>query len=242
MKKILLVFTLVYASTIMLFAQNLSLSYAGTNYSNGDTLTISTPDLNSTIVAHMWVTNNSSNPIAVRTKKIILDTIPGSDNYFCWTSCYFSQVYIGDTMTVKAGETNKMFSGDYDAYGNAGKSRIMYVFYDDANPNDSVAFVAEYHAGSGVGYVLSEKPDVKLNVFPNPAQNFVNINFDIPVNFQNAQFEIRNILGSVVSSTPIDAKNGNRSIDISSLQNGVYFYTLMIDQQAILSKKLVIKN
>jgi hypothetical protein len=242
MKKILLVLTLIYASTLVLFAQNLSLSYDGTTYNNGDTITYSSTDVTSLIVSHMWITNNATSNMKVRAKKVILDTVPGSENYFCWTSCYLPQVYIGDTLTIKAGETNKFnFSGDYEPYGNAGKSRIMYVFYNNADPNDSVAYIAEFNAGSGVGYYTLERVDVKLNVFPNPASNFINIDFNIPGNFSQAKFEIRNVLGSVVSQTNITARNGQMSIDVSNLQRGVYFYTLMVDEQAILSKKLVIK-
>lgn len=243
MKKLLLLITIFYIGTLAAFAQSLSLTYNGINYSNGDTVQIISTDANNSMIVYMGVKNNSGNDLEVRAKKIELDTLPGTENYFCWTSCYLPNVYVGDTLEIKSGFTNTThFSGDYDPWGNVGKTYIMYVFYDDANPSDSIAFVTEFYAGSGASYSTIEKINATANVYPNPAKNFITLDYQIPANSSSARFEIRNILGSVVSEMNLTSATGQQKIDISNLQNGVYFYTLVINNKAVISKKLVIRN
>lgn len=243
MKKILLSIVLFYIGTLIAFAQSFSLSYMGTNYNNGDTLTLISTDVNASFVSYMWIKNNSSSDIEVRVKKIILDTVPGTENYFCWTSCYLPFVYVGDTLVVRAGETNQdKFSGEYDSFGHAGKTRIMYVFYDDTNPSDSVAFVAEYYAGSGVGFSTVEKMKATATVYPNPARNSMTIDYEVPSSVNSVKFEIRNILGSVVKTIDLQSVAGKQKIDVTNLQDGIYFYSIIADNKSVFTKKLIIKN
>ncbi|MBN2747577.1 MAG: T9SS type A sorting domain-containing protein [Bacteroidales bacterium] len=243
MKRILLIFTLAYLGTLVAFAQSLSLSYGTTQYSNGDLITFTSTSTASTIVSHMWVANNSANDIVVRVKKIELDTVPGSENYFCWTSCYLPMVYVSDTMTIKAGEINKShFSGDYDAFGNAGKTKVMYVFYNDANINDSVAFIAEYYAGSPVSFSTVEVVDVDVKVYPNPAKDFVFVDFKLPSITSSASIQIRNVLGSIVYQSMLTQNKGVEKIDVSQLKDGVYFYSLIINNDAVVTRKLLVRK
>lgn len=243
MKKIILSLTLIYLGTILAFSQSLSLSLGSTTYNNGDSFIMVDTSTNHTMVSYMWITNNSANDIKVTVKKVIIDTVPGSENYFCWTSCYMPNVYIGDTLTIKAGQTNNThFTGEYEAYGHAGKSKIMYVFYNYNNPTDSVAYICEYHAGSGVGISNTVKAVSTAKVYPNPAKTAITIDYEIPSNANSARFEIRNILGQTVSDTKLESFEGKQKVDVSGLINGVYFYTLIVDNQSVISKKLIIKN
>lgn len=243
MKKIILIVSIIYLGSIAVFAQNLSLRTSSGPINNGDTITITDTNSHASLISYMWVTNNSSQNISVRVKKVELDVVPGTENYFCWTLCYQPSQYIGDTLIMKAGSTDKShFSADYDAYGNAGKTRIRYVFYDDNNPTDSVCYVAEFYAGSGVGIADNKPIEANAKVFPNPAKNTLNLDYSLSKKNANVTFEIRNILGSVVLKTQLNAKNGQEKLDISHLNNGVYFYAIRSDNNVLLSNKLVVRK
>ena len=242
MKRFVLFFSVIYLGITTLFAQSLSLQNAAGTIANGDTITYVTTDVNASLVSYMWVTNTSSSNVVVRVKKVILDTIPGSENYFCWTSCYLPNTYVGDTMTVRAGETNKMFSGDYDPMGHAGKSHIMYVFYNDNDPNDSIAYVAEFYAGSGVGFAQTPKVLAQAKLYPNPAKNTVVLNYSVSGTASAVEFSLRNILGSEVRHFQLLNNSGKITIDISNLENGIYFYSLKTNDKILVTRKLVIQK
>ena len=78
--------------------------------------------------------------------------------------------------------------------------------------------------------VLSTKknsPKLSANnwqIFPNPTQNNLNIQFDIPIQ-ENIRIEISNSLGQIVyQSEQWWSKNG--TLDVSFLQEGIYFLAI----------------
>ncbi len=243
MKKFLLLFSFVYITFIGLYAQNLQLvTDDGSVVENGDTIQLISTDANTSFVARIGVKNNSSASLLVYLKKIELSLVAGSENSFCWSNCYFPDVYYDTTgVSIAAGVTNKIaFFGEYNSMGNSGKSYVMYVFYNSNNPNDSISYVVEYYAGSGVGIKNAQvsKPEVK--VFPNPAKDHVNIDYIVQTGVK-ASFQIKNILGTVVYQQELISNNGKLSIDVSHLNNGVYFYSILINDKVEITRKLVVQ-
>ena len=243
MKKILLFSIISYFSVLGVFAQSIKLQdKSGNNIGNGDTIVLVSTDAHAIFAIGMDVINSTPADIAVWAKKTELSIISGSENYFCWVSCYLPGTYVSpDSLIIGANATNKIFSGDYEANGNAGASYIMYTFFNDADYNDSIALVVKYIAGSGVG-INDSKPSVDVSsLYPNPANNKVSLNYNLN-GASNARLEIRNILGSVVKSVEINETNGQISLDVSNLTNGVYFYSFIVNEVAIKSTKLVIQH
>ncbi|OIO99242.1 MAG: hypothetical protein AUJ98_11645 [Bacteroidetes bacterium CG2_30_33_31] len=243
MKKLILFLSFIYLGSLVVFAQSLSLRNLAGAVNNGDTITYVSTDNNVIFSSFIWIKNNSAQPISVRVKKIELNVLSGTENYFCWTSCYLPSQFIGDTLRLNAGQTNKTnFSGDYGAQGVSGKSQIMYVFYDDANHNDSVAFVAEYYAGSGVGIANSDMQKTFANLYPSPAKNSVTLDYYLTKYSDAATFELRNILGSIVKSFKLNNSAGKMKFDVGDLQNGIYFYTIKVDDKVLVSHKMVVQK
>lgn len=84
----------------------------------------------------------------------------------------------------------------------------------------------------------------KLNQnFPNPASSIINISFVIPENSKNAHLQFYNMMGSSVMKIPIGTI-GLNSIDINTLNlvNGIYLYSLIIDDCVIDTKRMIIAN
>jgi len=242
MKKILLFTFISYISVLGLFAQSIELSNVYGKVNNGDSIVLVDTNATASFVVGIDVKNISSSSLDIRVKKTELIIISGSENYFCWVSCYLPGTYVSpDGITVSSGASSAAFTGDYLSHGNAGASYIMYTFFDYNNPNDSIAFIAKYVAGSGVG-INNPTPKVEVsNLYPNPAKNTVSINYNLN-GAQNGQLEIYNILGSVVKIIKINETNGRLSIDVSDLNNGVYFYSFIADDRIITSKRLVIQR
>lgn len=243
MKKILLFSIISYFSVLGVFAQSIKLQdKSGNNINNGDTIVMVSTDAHAIFAIGLDVINTTSGDLAVWAKKTELSIISGSENYFCWVSCYVPSIYVSpDSLIIAANATNKIFSGDYEANGNAGASYIMYTFFNDSDHKDSIAVVVKYVAGSGVG-IDDSKPSVDVsNLYPNPANNKVSINYNLN-GANNARLEIRNILGSIVKSVDINETSGQVNVDVSNLTNGVYFYSFIVNEVAIKSTKLVIQH
>lgn len=87
-------------------------------------------------------------------------------------------------------------------------------------------------------YVIN---DLNLNIFPNPANEILNIK--VTPNVTNAKIKIFNILGVLVFEQDYDNLNFI-SINISNLQKGVYFLnfqTIKNNQPLIINRKIVVQ-
>lgn len=88
----------------------------------------------------------------------------------------------------------------------------------------------------GITTIEEEK---KIKVFPNPALNFIYITYDLEKN-HTTRFILYNSFGQEIRSLRLFGDKKTRSIDISDLENGVYFWTIEKNNFHLLSEKLVI--
>lgn len=228
-----------------LFAQNLSLIFEGNPIAHGSTVQVMGDPTDEYIQARVDVKNNASTAIEVKVKKIIAagDTLPGTNNYFCWGVCFLPTIYTSPNfITIEPDQVNNEFYGDYNPYAVIGISRITYVFFDQNNVNDSVAVKVEYNAspasigeGFSSGYKISE-------AYPNPAINTVNMDYSLPGDVRKASIVITNMLGSRVKEITLTDLNGKISIPVNDLVNGIYFHSLLLDDKPVLTRKFVVKR
>ncbi len=82
-----------------------------------------------------------------------------------------------------------------------------------------------------------EKVDIK--VYPNPAKDYINVDFDAN-NFNQAEIELYDMQGRLVKKTKLTTQKGNR-VDISSLKAGNYTYNIIIDGNAFGGMMIVVE-
>ena len=177
MKKLLLLLTLIIATTL-LFGQTLTLSDENGSVEAGSTLYIMGDPSDFIITKEISVTNTGSTTVGVVARKVETNVLEGTSNYFCWGACYAPFVFVStDTVPIGPGETNEEFYGDYTPGGVAGKSTIMYSWWIDDNPSDSVYVYVEFNASAaGLG---EEQFTARLNVYPVPATENVTFEYDL---------------------------------------------------------------
>ena len=241
MKKIITILSFLSIMSATVFSQSLGLSYLGGSFNNGDTITLFSIPSDAEFSIQFYISNNSSNTISLKGKKTELSIIPGSTNWFCdWMSCYPPSVFTTPTaLTLNAGDTNKVFTADYNSHDNAGASFVMYTFWNTQNINDTIAVVVKYMTGSNVGVNASSKNTVS-NTYPNPATDYFNIDYTFEGS-RNAEIQIMNVLGSIVKTEKLSTSANHARIDVSNLKPGSYFYSVIVDKQRVSSKKLIIK-
>ncbi|MFA6922708.1 MAG: T9SS type A sorting domain-containing protein [Bacteroidales bacterium] len=193
--------------------------------------------------SHIFVKNITSSSILVKVKKVELSLISGSYNTFCWTACYDSSIHVtkfGKTIPAYFTDSSS-FEGYYYPHKNYGTSIIMYTFFVASDSSDSVAVIVHYNS------CLNHISELKNNIYvfkinPNPANSFVEINHSLPNEFENTSFILRDILGKEIKSFRIPDKKGTITLQTSSLNDGIYFCTIVEGNNAILTQKLIVKH
>ena len=190
--------------------------------------------------AHVEIKNNSSttNSYKVRWNGYV-DTLC-SVNYFCWDLCYTpGKLESDDGLNIAPGTTNNFFSPHIYSVGNGveGVCTVSYTFFNENDLNDTLLVIVEFESTNSIS-VEENNPTISA-VYPNPATNFINVKL---ANVNKGQFQIINVLGQVVKTEEITTATNQLSVDVSNLESGVYFYSLVVKGQAIESKRLVISK
>jgi hypothetical protein len=82
---------------------------------------------------------------------------------------------------------------------------------------------------------------VLLDCAPNPASNFTRFNYQLAKSTE-AEITISNSLGRVVQRLKLSNGQNYIEADLTMLNNGIYFYSLLVDNKNINTKKLIISK
>ena len=110
----------------------------------------------------------------------------------------------------------------------------------NSSANSSGLFTNENDYLKNLQPDYSKKMDAKneIKVYPNPANQIVNVNYTIA---ENARFKIIDLLGRVEIETEILSRNNFVSLDVSKLHTGIYVYQISTENEIIKSGKLTIE-
>ncbi len=185
---------------------------------------------------------NGSGPIDVKVRRITIDTIPGTQNYFCWEQCYEPPTNESPTsLTIPVGDRVSSFYGDYKPLGNVGVSTLAYCFFDVNNEADSVCATVRYHASPvGIQDVFMGDESGVSESYPNPATRVANINYALHQGWQKAELKVYSMLGSRVKTIKLKEDQGTLKMDVTSMPSGMYFYTLVVDGNDVNTRKMLV--
>jgi hypothetical protein len=103
------------------------------------------------------------------------------------------------------------------------------------NPTSPDNTIMDQEYFEALQFTLSE-------AYPNPADSETKLDFKLPKDTQKAKIIIRSLLGFVMSEHLIEGLSGTMAIQTSDLTGGLYFYSLMIDGDIRITRKLIIKH
>lgn len=76
---------------------------------------------------------------------------------------------------------------------------------------------------------------------PNPATYNTIINFDVPSDYANLSFEVRDSAGKLVFMRPLSVSEGQVDFSIQGFGSGVYFYSIISNNQILATKKMIVQ-
>lgn len=247
MKKTLLLFTLVAAAFASTFAQNLHLSSDGVKL--GDTVTIWVDPLQDALIDYsMAIHNNTNSGMNVQVARQIITPLTDMQFSFCVGAiCYGpdtdscgADVY--QYVPENGASDQNEFKVTYYTSQMVGTAIVKYNVYDKDNPADSVNIFVQYAAyPAGIAEEAMMGGTVS-EIYPNPASTFVSIDYQLTSKVNSAQVKVFNMLGSTVKETNLQLGSDKVRMDISDLNNGVYFYSVLINGDVYSTKKLVVRK
>ncbi len=131
-------------------------------------------------------------------------------------------------------------------------SKYLGIFI--INNNDTIFGWAKLHSNSnGGGYIsidgwayinvtslpVEENQIEDVNIFPNPAKDFILIEFG-SVESKDINIEIFDDIGRIVASKRVTSTNEPIEINISNFDKGIYFIKISSKEQRLTTRKLIV--
>jgi hypothetical protein len=112
------------------------------------------------------------------------------------------------------------------------------------NPNGDIGcqLVKHFVVANTTDLTENSERQNEIEVYPNPASGMAYIKFDLTKN-QNINYSITDVSGKQIQKKTIqNMAGGYEHVDISKLQNGVYFISVELESKTRITKKLIIQN
>ncbi len=244
MKKIFLSVLLIAFVSVFTYSQSFEFIHEGTVIPNGGIIQVSGDLTLFEIVAEMDIKNISANPIEAKLRKFEVDVLPGTSNLFCWGLCFPPFVFESPSpVVIQPNTVCEEFSGHYTANSLAGVSIMRYTVFDAVHVTDSAYFFVEFNAGTvGINDFSSHKKISVSNPYPNPAKSQTSFNYQLPANTSKASIKIHNLLGAIVKDVQLVGQSGKISVNVSDLNDGVYFYSIVVNNETYETKRLIVSR
>ena len=230
-------YTLIFClfSTVLTFGQVVHLDSEPLVSQNGQTIDL-VIDYDYYSV-YMHCLNTSGATVNWKFRRVIINESVAFNDQFCddnlcyncsgsdWTSGQMTTVVAGDSTIMKPIFT---FS--------AGGTALIRYYILDADNGDAILDSVDLNITSLMGVAELQ---TKINAFPNPVSETFYIEIQNG-NKGNNEVLFYNLIGEKVKS--VSLSEGLNSISTESMNNGVYFYTIMKNNKAIETKKLVVRK
>lgn len=91
--------------------------------------------------------------------------------------------------------------------------------------------------------VFYEKNNISVkNFYPNPAQEYATLQYNIGNLRGKAKIVLQNVLGSKINEFILEPGNYKLKLSTENLKPGVYFYTLLLNDEGLATRKLIVKK
>lgn len=231
-------------------------------------LVLLTDDWGNTVnnsVVSVWVNNNASPaPVVYLTSRLQASEskvvnlkryeleFPNEDttkNYFCWGECYAPAIsgtyplwFAIEAVEMAPNVDFNGFHAYYSPMGVNGPAAFRYVWFDEANPNDSTWADIVFNA-TPVGISDLAAQAVEFNAYPVPSTGGqVELTFDAPRTGQQTVVRFHDALGQLLTTENIRTGQQRLSLGEGRLAPGLVFATLVVNGQERATRRLVISG
>ncbi|WP_194777112.1 T9SS type A sorting domain-containing protein [Pararhodonellum marinum] len=125
-----------------------------------------------------------------------------------------------------------------------GKGNFDLHFVNTKNIRETFMVEAKYNVSNpgGDGNEVDHR-DIRISsVYPNPSNRIAQLDYEIKNPRSNATILVNSFIGNPVQSFELNPNANTLVINVADLDPGIYFYTLIVDNKNIFTKKLVVKR
>jgi len=196
------------------------------------------------IKAPLKFKNTTDKPITLVIRKVNAQIGATQKNYYCLDNNCLDQKNDDILLKVEPGQTLSSLQITLEGGLAASESVIKYIVYNKQSPNDFTEFDINFSVEEKVvkQSIYTSRHITLHDVYPNPVSDYAYVDYKILSDRTKARIVIHNILGNSVGEYDLPLAESRIKIRTEELNAGIYFYTLYIDNEGVMTRKLVVKN
>jgi hypothetical protein len=193
------------------------------------------------------ILQNESNQTKEYILKFMRGNIASSQNVkICLgNTCYDPKKDLAKVkLSLKPGEIYTDLYLEFDLGITEAKGTFDMHFANTENLRDVFIIESVYHVENpNMDGDEINNEEIKLgSVFPNPATRIAQLDYEIKKPQINARIVVNSFIGNPVFDLKLNPNEKSIILNVTDLNPGIYFYTLIVDNKNIVTKKLVVKR
>ena len=196
------------------------------------------------IKAPLRFKNTSDKAITLIIRKVDAQIGSSQKNYFCLDNNCLDNKVEDFIVKVDAGQVLNTFQVVLEAGLVSGESSLRYIAFNKFYPSHSVEF--------DLNFVVEEKPEKQNiyssrfitlhDVYPNPVVDQAVVDYKVNNDHVKAKIVVHNILGNVVGEYSLPEMENFVRVRTEDLSAGIYFYTLYVENEGVVTRKLIVRK
>ncbi len=233
MKQFLFIFCLA-CSSLNLIAQNLELLDRQEFYQTSSVQRLKIP---------LALKNNTDKVQSFTIRKITNDLGHSTKGYFCINhNC--QELWVNDiSASIEPNETLQNLYYVIETGIISGQTSLKFEISQKGNPKEIIEHNLTINIEEKSKPFIFQSKEISIqDVYPNPAADQAYIDYKIHDENVKVKLLIHNILGRILGDYQLPSSETKIKIPTEDLPTGVYFYTLYLDQEGVLTRKLVVRK
>ncbi|MEJ8800852.1 T9SS type A sorting domain-containing protein [Pontibacter sp. H249] len=113
----------------------------------------------------------------------------------------------------------------------------------ESRVSKSMFAAASFASFANVAPVRPVKQLPSINAYPNPSRGITKLSLSLPGGHENYKIRISNTIGKVLSVHElVPAEKLEVELNMTSLPSGIYFYSLLVNDKTVETKRLVLQK
>jgi hypothetical protein len=200
--------------------------------------------VNETITIPLRIKNISDKAQYYIIRKVYSDLGSTQKGYFCIGKDCLEAGMDEFSKRLEPGETLEGLAFTLETGIVTGQNSFKFEVFPRGNPSASV----EHNVSVNVeekrakALVFQSKDITIHDVYPNPVSDMAFMDYTIHNESLKAKLVIHNILGRTMVETELPTSETRIKIQAEELATGIYFYTLYLDNEGVLTRKLIVRK
>ena len=197
-----------------------------------------------TVKVPLRFTNHTDKPITLIIRKTSASLGGTQKNYFCLDDNCLDQRVEDVMVRIEPRQTITSFQIALEAGLANGISSVKYVVFNRQNTTENIEVDLNFSVEERTSKedIYASNHIVLHDVYPNPVVDYAFVNYDLLNDAMEAKIIIHNILGNPIEEYSLPATENRVKIRADAMDAGIYFYTLYLDNEGVITRKLIVKK